>query len=255
MLNSLRTRCEKKGLKEDELQNNLHISLQNKWIYVQNAKVACSTIKYNLIQLELEQSGLINAKYKDIIPKLLHEPMYGPMLHPFQIPMKSFNNIFKDDNFFKFTFVRNPFSRILSTYLDKIVRNGTPKIHIVRSLNNSNNVDTQSYVSFKEFIELLHKDKAILYRDRHWRPQSNNLMFPIMKYDFIGRFEDFDSDFQKVKKNIQQGDFVEKSIYNYSPHKTSATDKIKDYYCNDCIKLVLEIYKDDFDLFNYSKEP
>lgn len=58
MIDNLRKYCRTNGMAEHEMQGVINISLKNKWVYVENAKVGCSTLKYNLVQLELEESGL-----------------------------------------------------------------------------------------------------------------------------------------------------------------------------------------------------
>jgi hypothetical protein len=249
-MEAFREICSKNHIQEHEMQGIINISIQNNWCYIENAKVACSSLKYNLMQLEFETSGLRIEKYQNINPSLLHEPMYGPMLHPFQVKNKTLENIFANNKFCIFTFVRNPFSRILSAYLDKIDKNKAPKIHIVRKLYQSEELNLE--VSFKDFVRLLYKEKRILYIDKHWRPQSANLMLPVMKYNYIGRLENFDEDFTKVKELISNKSFVDKKIEDYTPHKTSASDKITAYYDLETEEMVAEMYADDFKNFGYN---
>lgn len=250
-METIRNKCKENNIYEHEMQGIINISIQNKWCYIENAKVGCSSIKYNLMQLEFENSGLRKQKYEDINPKLLHEPMFGPMLHPFQVEEKTLKEIFEEKKYFVFTFVRNPFARVLSAYLDKIEKNKAPKIHIVRSLFKSDELDKP--VSFKEFVKLLHMNNKVLYIDKHWRPQTANLVVPEIKYDFIGRLENFDEDFQEVEKEIKRKGEPSKKrkVKNYTPHQTSANEKIRHYYDEETIELIREIYADDFKNFQY----
>ncbi len=248
-MKDIRQVCKKNHIQEHEMQGIINISLKHNWCYIENAKVGCSSIKYNLMQMEFENSGLRKEKYKNINPSFLHEPMYGPMLHPFQVKDETIKDIFLKKNFFIFSFVRNPFSRILSAYLDKIDKNKAPKIHIVRRMHTSEDLSID--VSFKEFVTLLHKNKKILHIDKHWRPQSANLMLPVIDYDYIGRLENFDEDFAKIKNLIDNDTSTCKEIKDYTPHKTSANDKITDYYDMDTVNMVSEMYADDFKNFGY----
>ena len=97
-----------------EINQNFQISLLYKFLYVETAKVACSTIKSRLYPYIL--NGLLP-------PKEVHPGVFGsPFARPFQLPSDFNKRIISGDDFFRFTFVREPVERVLSAYLDKISR-------------------------------------------------------------------------------------------------------------------------------------
>ncbi|CAI5534712.1 unnamed protein product [Closterium sp. Naga37s-1] len=119
-------------------------------------------------------------------------------------------------DFFKFTFVRNPFSRIASAYSNKLVRTDRPKLktgtgwgtrqywsnaffHAVKPMYEAVK-DSTGLVSFPDFVRLVGKLLAShrADMDRHLAPQEDICALGSIKYDFVGRFERLEEDVKTV---------------------------------------------------------
>ncbi|MBD0335929.1 MAG: sulfotransferase family 2 domain-containing protein [Cyanobacteria bacterium Co-bin13] len=113
---------------EAELFNlSIHISLKHRYLYVDTPKVGCSTIKLTLQRLELEDEQFARDDFEDI-----HLRKFSPLLMPIQVgPLDAF---LSRSDIFKFCFVRNPYTRVLSCYLDKIAAPHPIKAQILRQL-------------------------------------------------------------------------------------------------------------------------
>jgi len=131
---------------------------------------------------------------------------------------------------YKFTFIRNPFDRILSSYLNWTINN-TPNfddyIDMVKNV-----VDNKLY---------LHTAFINTNDISHYIPQS--IMINNNDIDFIGRFENYDTDVKELCKqlNIDCNITITKRNANY-----------KHYYSERNKKIIEEIYDDDLKLYNYS---
>jgi len=138
------------------------------------------------------------------------------------------------DELFKFTIVRNPFTRTLSAYLDKVERRAA------RSQRES---------SFKDFLYALEGGK--LYKNAHWAPQTALFLIPFEQFDFVGHVETFDQDLMTVltKVNQQAGTAAVNSILHNS---TGAREKIGRYYDAESTSLVQRLYHEDFKTLGYS---
>ncbi|WP_144584993.1 sulfotransferase family protein, partial [Campylobacter coli] len=203
----------------------VHISSKRNYVYYEIPKNACSTIKKTLIQSE-------STKIVENIHNRNESSLISPTEYNFDVRSK-----------FKFCFIRNPYSRILSCYLDKIERKNQKNIYYCKILNFQYN---QS-LSFVDFLNKLKKDDNI-YRDIHWAPQSFLLPIDLGYVDFYGKFENFHNDFLYVLKKISLNP---ESIYRVEPHKTNSCDKLEKYFTNEAIEIVQELYADDFRLFKY----
>ena len=104
----------------------------------------------------------------------------------------------------KFTFVilRNPFLRLASTYLDKIVNSTIDTARVKEKLLKKNLHIKADELTFNKFAKLI-SEKDILNFDNHWRPQVDFLVYN--NYDLyvqLERFDDYKS-LIETKSNIK----------------------------------------------------
>lgn len=135
---------------------------------------------------------------------------------------------------FKFTVVRNPYTRTLSAYLDKVER-----------LAIRRNRET----SFREFLYFL-KDGR-LYSNGHWAPQSSLLLLPFKMFDYIGKVETLDTDLPLIEEKVQ-GFPPSEHFKSFLRNATGANEKMSVYYDNETANMVKLLYHHDFKMFNYS---
>ncbi len=155
---------------------------------------------------------------------------------------KESDHIFPNKNAFIFTFVRNPFDRLVSAwqYLRYGGNNEINKAVCARyNLSNS---------SFSSFVDMLVENKDNIMSDVHLRPQS--FWFDRdrgIAIEFIGRFENLEKDLLSVCERVgikfNPLEFPHINSSNHSPWETFYTPELK--------KQVREIYKEDFERFGY----
>jgi hypothetical protein len=85
--------------------------------------------------------------------------------------------------------------------------------------------------------------------NQHWRPQSYNLLLDAIDYDFIGKIEQFDIDFDKVMSAVD-GPKVTSVRKNKSDNKNKQFTLV-DVTAQD-LKIVSKLYAKDFERFGYS---
>ncbi len=98
------------------------------------------------------------------------------------------------NNFF-FTFVRNPYARVLSAYTDKIKRNATSKY--IYQFNGVLNKISGKDLSFEEFVKITSKIPDRL-TDYHLKSYGELIEGNGLKMDFIGKLEDFEKDWSFI---------------------------------------------------------
>jgi hypothetical protein len=221
----------------DDINYLLNISENLKCIYFEVPKVACSTIKRTLQECEYKLGG-------SVPPEDVHDKITSSLKSPHEYT--ELNYVFT--NFFKFTFVRNPYGRILSCYLDKIVGSEWERERRLPQLG----FKPEQSVSFKEFLLAVGRSK-ISELDIHWAPQTLLLGDNLSHLDFIGRLERFNEDFGFVLNQMSG------SLYGLKPelkrhdwHKTNSKSNISAYYGDEEVALVQDMYSEDFRALNYS---
>lgn len=220
---------------------SLNISLKYNYLYTETPKVACSSIKTILQKLELNNHTLHHVGFDDI-----HDREYSPLLRPSQV--RPLNDFLKGDRLYKFCFSRNPYTRTLSCYIDKIKNNKPEKRIILKELGmDIDKLDTE--ISFSEFIDVI-TEQRVIDMNPHWRTQYYQTYQDRISYDFIGKLENLEEDLKKVLNRITPD--YSKFLSKETRHATNATDLISQYYTDSLVRKVQSKFAVDFDYFKYS---
>ena len=154
-----------------------------------------------------------------------------------------FNSIalsIKNEKYFSFTFVRNPFDRLYSAY--KFLQNG--------GMNHLDKLVFQKHLSefndFEDFI-LNGLNRKLIYKITHLIPQHEYLCDKkgSILVDFVGRFEHLERDILLLSTILSKD--IKLSHHNYN--------KKLDYreaYTSEMINKVNQIYQKDIDIFKYT---
>ncbi|NMT65219.1 sulfotransferase family protein [Marinobacter orientalis] len=228
----------KKMKRWGDYQNNTNVSLVNNYIYFAIDKVANSTIKQYLFDKEYAPVN------KAVLS--LYDPRCSPLLSPYQLPYTPSELLIESD-FYKFAFVRNPYSRILSCYLDRILTHTSrPSRDFRKSLK-------KDAFDFKDFVSVICHQSSN-EQNSHWRVQADDILFDLVDFDFIGKFENLSEDLMHINSAIF-GTMLDKKVLdgNFSPKKTSANEKIEEYYTQELLDMIYYAYRKDFEYFGYEK--
>jgi len=165
-----------------------------------------------------------------IINNIRHSPQHQPAWFLKKHPL------LRDryDEYFKFSFVRNPYTRVVSEYFwqKKIKR-----IRVDLSVEHFSSV----------WLTDLEKYKS---RDHHMTQTYFLYENGVPIVDFIGRLENIDADFKHVLEKINYPDVnTELKIEN----KNHRPDDVEPYYTQEIKERIYNLYKEDFINFNYTK--
>lgn len=151
------------------------------------------------------------------------------------------------EKLYKFSFVRDPFSRAVSSYSYLQRRKFRP---LMRKHNLFN-------LSFESFWEKVYESNInIICPDKwddltwHLSPMYIHLQNENKKIavDFVGKVETIKSDFNKICTRLNAGHIVHFPKLRSSPHK-----EIVSYYNDVTQELIVKIYERDFEEFQYEK--
>jgi hypothetical protein len=147
------------------------------------------------------------------------------------------------DSLFKFTFVRNPWDRLVSAYL--FLKQGG--VHASDQLWSDRHLS--SYGDFEHFVKGWVR-KGNVEASLHFRPQVRFLCRPFSLrplVDFVGYFENLPNDFASVAERLGINGTLAK--LNETANKRN---DYKGYYSATTRDIVSEVYRDDIAVFGYN---
>lgn len=222
------------------IQRAVFISEKYRYVYVANPKVACTTIKLFLSRAELEDPEFEHSH--------IHQRKNNPLLRPSDLSRFEILKVMTDE-YLRFTFVRHPVHRTVSAYLNKMKSKGDHprKREILRILGKETDEDW-TQVSFEEFLTALSQQHPS-EMDPHWQPQIVVTAFNQMKYDVVGKLEEFDLVMKELRASLRLPEYViEKK--NVRRSKIDAMSLVTPR----ARRLIREIYEEDFETFGYDVE-
>jgi len=224
------------------LEYAFNASIKNNFLYIENQKTGCSSLKQALVAAELGNNNNNNA----FDFKLIHNRKYSPLLNVYQVG--NLNTFLKRKDIHRFSFVRNPYTRLLSAYLDKIKTNQLIVNTLLKQTGQTK--VKRKDITFEAFVGMVGLQTSYMM-DPHWRIQYYNILYKEIDYGKIYRFENLESEVSSLLKILN----INQNLYsNVSPHKTKANDLLDKYYTTNLKDRVYDIFEIDFDTFGYNKE-
>jgi hypothetical protein len=148
-------------------------------------------------------------------------------------------------NCFKFSFVRNPFDRIFSTY------------NFLRSWDSPDRDFNNLMQSFKSFSQFICSNCLVDRQvpDNMFFPQSHWLCSNTddVALDFIGKVEDLSADIASILNIIKVESLVDKSKIQILNESVDDLNKLE--INSQVIEKIINIYKDDFVKYKYDLNP
>jgi hypothetical protein len=154
------------------------------------------------------------------------------------------------DEFFKFTFVRNPYTKILSAY-----------IYLKRRLENENNMISELeenphyFKDFDVFVKNYQNVNNISFFHA-FIPQYENLLdfSNNINFQYIGKTETFNEDLINIFILLNIKNYEELISGIHRKHNVSDYEKsITEYYNEETFQFVNTFFKKDFEVFGYKK--
>lgn len=153
-----------------------------------------------------------------------------------------------------FTVVRNPWTRTLSAFLDKIANGPEEKYGSIPGFGKNSREGFAAFVSFL--------GDGGLHANHHWKPQKDVLLLPASHFRSICRLEHLASELPQALSAT--GLTLPTSDHLQQPHRiesddpgkiTNASSRLAKYYSPETLDAIANLYAGDFALGRYSCDP
>lgn len=227
-----------------------NVSLHHGYVYCAIPKAGCTAILHALQKAEAAALGLVNQ------PAKVHIRKETPLLQWSRLDADGLREAFDTSRTYWFTVVRNPFSRVLSAYLEKICR-PTWQLRNFRRMTKLDDRGAAQFTperdGFRRFLHVL-ETQAVQGMDAHWRPQWALCRPGAIAYHKIGYLETIDTDIAGIFGHLN----AKRSVSYFLPsvsgreHGMSASTRLDEFYDSEAAGMVQAIYSRDFEFFGYS---
>jgi Sulfotransferase family len=219
----------------------VNVSEKYRYMYLANLKVASSSILRVLQLAEVDGDA-------SRLPESPHDRAGSP-IPAYNVAKTPLNEVIESEAFFKFTYVRNPYTRVLSAYLDKVLRDPAERLRLLPSIG----LAADSEPTFLEFLKAIQAQRDS-WRDIHWVTQSRLVQINNINYNFIGRFESFVTTFPAILELLGI-DHTLLAQAGTPPNVTRASDRLREFIGPKEREVIIAIYEADFLNFRYSLDP
>lgn len=158
----------------------------------------------------------------------------------------------------RFTFVRNPYTRLLSCWADQyrdrplVPGYGRVEVYLAHreQADPSLPIGGDKTLSFSEFVRFACATSNMRV-DKHWQRQSDIKDIPGVSFDLVGKIETFEADFGKVLDHVGADDEMRRNAM--PAFHTSSRKRITEYFSADLAARIYKAYESDFDEFRYPR--
>ena len=236
----------------DSVAYGTFVSLQHKILYTETPKAACTTIKHLLREL----SHAPPLKY-EIGP--LHESRRDMFIHiRSNVPLPSLvdldsdtqKQVLTDPTFFRFCIVRNPYSRVISAWKNKIVQ-CEPGYELIyeRLAGSPPPLEAKSIPSLAAFLHFLKTEQDLDNCNPHWQRQLTHVLHSAIPYTHIGKLETLSETLSKLYSHLGT------AVFQETPNKNrSAGDSRFNCLTQSTADIIYQMYKGDFTTFEYAAD-
>ena len=222
---------------------------QHRILYLCIPKCASTTIRMTLSRLirQVPDSS-----------EQVHLRRYSGLRSPKQVGPSTFYRLVNDPAALRFSFVRNPYDRLVSAWADKfqgrrlIAGNAIIETYLKHCEMAGHPLpkDADQTLSFADFV---HFAAATAERriDAHWQLQDDLLNIPGIGFDLIGKVESFSQDFVRVMEHVGADRASAEAVNAH--FNRSQRHCWRDYYTSALAERAYRAYERDFDRLLYPR--
>ncbi len=239
--------------------NEMIFNRAHRFVYCPIPKAACTSWKILIHGLEgvpiEEVIGRDPPRYGN-----LHDPARNGLHYLAELDDGEARGMLDDPAFLCFLFVRNPWTRTLSAYRNKVEkfekrrndptyvpgRRRTWRQDVVAQIRATQHIPEERDVSFAEFVRFAGEQDP-WGMNSHYRPQHLLAGADFVEYDFVGRFETLPADYEVLATRLG----LEVAFPQERIPWSDSSSRVDEYYEPETIDRVAAMFRRDIELYGY----
>jgi hypothetical protein len=231
------------------------VSTKQRLLYVETPKAACTALKWILAHIDGYKVPLVVKEFETQLEMCIHYRDVHPLPSLNDFNEQQANEILKHPSYRRFSVVRNPFTRLVSAWANKI-RQAEPGhrnicLAIFKHAGRDESVAAPTFREFANWV-LETNDPTKCYT--HWRSQKHLLYPDLIDYGFVLKVENLSSDLQQLFNSASSTkEFDAKALLSKYNYNESLPLNYDDLYDRRLAERVSDFYADDFATYGYDK--
>ena len=230
-----------------ELRYSTFVSLPKRYMYFEVPKAACTSMKSLLHRLENGGAPTLFIGGPQTRREMyIHARENVPLPSLVDLDNRTQEEVLTSPDFLRFSIVRNPYTRIVSAWQNKVVfcEPSFEKIY-VEIKGDRPSTEDKPLVTLEEFVEYLATKCDLATCNPHWQRQYDHLYLPALNFTFIEQVERLPVALERFRKHLGMDQPLPVSgkntalTYGHKHHDRSLAGKLH------------ELYRVDFETFGY----
>jgi hypothetical protein len=233
------------------IRHSTFVDVSKRYLYFEVPKAACTQMK----ELLRQQQG---APPLQLLVGKLMETRRDMFVHAREnVPLPSLvdlddttqKEVLESDTFFRFTIVRNPYTRLVSAWKNKVVpcEPGAERLYLAIK-GCLPEMHAKDLITFDEFVNYLHAKGDLSEADPHWRRQVDHLFFKALNFSHVGKLENMTATLARFQQHLGRAEPLMAGGKNVSAPVGLAT------YNQDLADKVYSLYQEDFERLGYDRD-
>jgi len=233
------------------LRYNSFVSPARRYVYMATPKAACTSMKMMIAEIEGARFDSEARPYQRETRRdmRIHQRKYLDIPTFLDLSERDRRNILSQrDGWFTFALVRNPFSRLVSVFENKI-RMGEPRYRAFEERYGDGGEFSDPKSAFASFVNDVIGDPVRRDSDPHFSAQLGIVMPKLIPYTEIFKLEEIDKALGAFRRHLLGRGYT--GNVDLPNMNSSASSSWRGYYDEPTAQMVAEIYAEDFRTFDY----
>jgi hypothetical protein len=232
-----------------QLRYSTFVNIKKHYLYFEVPKAACTHMK-ELLRLE-EGAPPIQRPAGNLMETrremFVHARENVPLPALIDLDDATQRNVLESSDFFRFTIVRNPYTRLISTWKNKVV----PCEPIAERLyleikGRLPDIRRKDLISFDEFVSYLETKCDLSACDPHYRRQADHLFLKTFNFSHVGKLENMAETVAVLQPHLRLAESLIAGRQNVSTPVGLA-------YNENLADRVYSLYREDFGRLGYER--